>query len=486
MCGIVGVSNTTNAIQDIYGALFTLQHRGQDAAGIVTFNDRLHSKKGNGLVSQVFSQDDISFLEGDTGLGQVRYRTTGSLDPNSAQPFNVYYPFGIALIHNGNLTNYDELYEKVSKKLHRYVNSSSDTELLLNILAHEFAQEKTESLDAQKVFSAIARTIPQIKGGFAVISLIAGQGLLAFRDPYGIRPLIYGERDGKNGKKEYMVASESVALDSLGYTVVADIQPGEAIFIDNEQNLHKKQCIPQLAKKPCIFEYVYLARPDSMIDDISVYKSRLRMGEKLARKVLEANLEIDSIIPVPDTSRSVALGLASKLGIPYREGFIKNRYIGRTFIMPGQSQRKKSIKQKLNPIKLEFRNKNVLIVDDSIVRGNTSKKIVQMAREAGAKNVYFVSASPPIKYQDVYGVDIPTKTELIANNKTIDEIREFMNADALIYQDVEDLIEACSSGSKETNEFHTGYFNNIYPTPEVTPELLEKIENEINNRDVTF
>lgn len=486
MCGIIGVSGNDHVIGDIYNGLIMLQHRGQDAAGIVTYDDRFHSIKDNGLVSQVFQEKHVKVLTGNIGLGQVRYRTTGSLDPNAAQPFEIHYPYGINLIHNGNLTNYKELKDKVVNEMHRYVNSTSDTELLLNVFAHELSQNGHLKLTPDDVFDAIARTMPQIKGGYAIISIIAGNGLLAFRDPYGIRPLIYGSRKDKNGKLEYMVASESVALDSLGFDVIDDVQPGQAIFIDNDNNLHVKQCVPMIAKRPCIFEYIYLARPDSMMDDLSVYKSRLRMGEKLARKVQEAGLEIDAVIPIPETSRSMALGLATKLNLPYREGFIKNRYIGRTFIMPGQEERQKSIRQKLNPIKLEFKGKNVLLVDDSIVRGNTSKKIIQLAREAGAKNVYIASASPPIIYQDVYGVDIPTQEELVAYNRSLEEIREFIDADALIYQDVEDLVEACSAGSEVTNEFHTGYFDFGYPTPEVTEEYLKEVAQEAKTRDMNY
>jgi amidophosphoribosyltransferase len=486
MCGIIGVSGNNHVIGDIYNGLIMLQHRGQDAAGIVTYDDRFHSIKDNGLVSQVFQEKHINVLTGNVGLGQVRYRTTGSLDPSAAQPFEIHYPYGISLIHNGNLTNYKELKDKVINKLHRYVNSTSDTELLLNIFAHELSQNDTMDLEPDDIFDAVARTMPQITGGYAIISVIAGNGLLAFRDPYGIRPLIYGSRKDENGKLEYMVASESVALDSLGFDIIDDVQPGQAIFIDKNNKLHVKQCVPMEAKKPCIFEYIYLARPDSMIDDLSVYKSRLRMGEKLARKVKEAKLEIDAVIPIPETSRSMALGLATQLDLPYREGFIKNRYVGRTFIMPGQEERKKSIRQKLNPIKLEFKGKKILLVDDSIVRGNTSKKIIQLAREAGAEKVYIASACPPIIYQDVYGVDIPTQEELVAHNRTVEEIREYIDADALIYQDVDDLVKACSEGSSETNEFHTGYFDFGYPTPEVTKEYLKEVADEAKYRDMNF
>lgn len=479
MCGIAGIASTQESLGDLYNALVMLQHRGQDAAGIVTYDGHFHTKKENGLISQVIKPTDAEILKGTMAIGNVRYRTTGSLDPNASQPFTNYYPYGISLVHNGNLTNYAELKELVEDKMHRYVNSSSDTELLLNVMSDEIHKIKKDGiLTPDEIFKATGETMKIIKGGYAVISIISEHGLLAFRDPYAIRPLIYGSRPGKDGKQEYMFASESVALDNLGFEIINDVQPGEAIFIDLENNLHKSQAHKKMAKRPCIFEFVYLARPDSMMDDLSVYKSRLRMGEKLARKVKEAKLEIDSVIPIPDTPRSTALALANELGIPYREGFIKNRYVGRTFIMPGQKERKRSIRQKLNPVKLEFKNKNVLLVDDSIVRGNTSKKIIELARNAGAKNVYFASASPPIVNPDVYGVDIPTRQELVAHNRTVEEIAKEIGADKLIYQDIEDLKYACSEGSTITNEFHTGCFDFGYPTPEVTEELLQKMAKE--------
>jgi amidophosphoribosyltransferase len=482
MCGIIGVYSTSHAVGDIYNGMIMLQHRGQDAAGIITYDGRFHLKKENGLVSQVFQEDDFEYLHGYMGLGQVRYRTAGSMDPSAAQPFTVKYPFGISLVHNGNLTNYNQLHKKVTEEYSRYLNSNSDSELVINVLANELVKVKAQHIQPDQIFEAVAGVMERITGGYAIISCIANHGILAFRDPYGIRPLIYGKREDKNGTS-YMIASESVALESQGFEIIDDVQPGEAIYIDKDGNFHKKQCVKQEAKRPCIFEYVYLARPDSMIDDISVYKTRLRMGERLAKKIEDANLEIDSIIPIPDTSRPTAIALAQALGIPYREGFIKNRYVGRTFIMPGQEERKKSIKQKLSPVKLEFRNKNVLLVDDSIVRGNTSREIVNLARQAGAKNVYFASAAPPIVNPDVYGVDIPTRAELIANGKSIEEICKEINADKLFYQDIEDLIAAASDGSEETNEFHTGCFDFGYPTPEVTEELLNQMEKENSERD---
>lgn len=481
MCGIIGVVNTGPVVQDLYNGLIMLQHRGQDAAGIVTYDEFFHMKKENGLVAEVFKPEDAAILKGSMGIGHVRYRTTGNLDPSAAQPFRVTYPYGINLIHNGNLTNTKELTKVVTEKYRRYLSSNSDSELILAVLAHEMTKAKSSKPTNKEIFEAIARTIPQLKGAYAIICLMADKGVIAFRDPYAIRPLIYGQRKSKKGT-EYMVASESVALESLGFEVINDIQPGEAIIIESNGKLHKQQCVKPKAKKPCIFEFVYLARPDSMIDDISVYKTRIRMGEKLAKKVKDAGLQIDAVIPVPETSRPTALGLATKLGLPYREGLIKNRYIGRTFIMPGNEQRKNSIKQKLSPIKLEFNKKNVLLVDDSIVRGNTAKKIIQMCREAGAKKVYLASGAPPIVNPDVYGVDIPTRKELIAHGRTVKQITKELGADAVIYQDIDDLVDAASIGSDKTNEFSTGCFDFGYATPEVTEKLLREVERATEKR----
>lgn len=482
MCGIIGVASQSAAAPDIYNGLIMLQHRGQDAAGIVTLDDRLHIKKENGLVADVIKPEDATLLTGKIGMGHVRYRTAGGLDPSSAQPFVTSYPFGIALVHNGNLTNYRELREVVVSDFHRYLNSNSDSELILNVLAHELTQFKSSVLTANEVFKAVGASMPQLKGAYAIICVVANHGLLAFRDPYGIRPLIYGYRETATGK-EYMIASESVALESLGYTIINDVQPGEAVFIDLENKLYTFQCVAPIAKKPCIFEFVYLARPDSMIDDISVYKTRLRMGEKLAKQVIEAGIEIDSVIPIPDTSRPIAQALAEKLNKPYREGLIKNRYIGRTFIMPGHYQRQKSVKQKLNPINIEFKNKNVLLVDDSIVRGTTAKKIIQMVREAGAKKVYIASGAPPIINPDVYGVDIPTRKELVAYKRTVPEIAKEIGADGIFFQTIEDLKAAASSGTKNTNEFSTGCFDFGYATPEVTEQLLAIVQKDYDLRE---
>lgn len=483
MCGIIGVASNKSVVPDIYNGLIMLQHRGQDAAGMVTFDKRLHIKKENGLVTDVIKPEDAELFPGKIGIGHVRYRTAGGLEQSSAQPFLATYPFGLALIHNGNLTNYRELRDVVVNKYHRYLNSNSDSELILGVLSHELTQFSTSILSPNEIFEAVSKTMPQLTGSYSIICLIANHGLLAFRDPYAIRPLIYGVRETSEGP-EYMVASESVALESLGFKVIDDVQPGEAIFIDLENNLHTAQCIDPVAKKPCIFEYVYLARPESMIDDISVYKTRLRMGEKLAQQIIDSGIEIDSVMPIPDTSRPAAQALADKINKPYREGLIKNRYIGRTFIMPGQDERKKSVRQKLNTVNIEFRNKSILLVDDSIVRGTTARQIVEMVRAAGAKKVYLASAAPPIINPDVYGVDIPTRKELVAYNKSIPEINQEIGADGLFFQTVEDLIDAASSGSDKTNEFSTGCFDFGYATPEVTEELLAQVQLDYENRDI--
>ncbi len=483
MCGIIGTVGNSSAAADLYTGLLMLQHRGQDAAGIVTFDNRFHSKKENGLVTEIFGDEDSLGLQGNLGIGHVRYRTTGSLDPSGAQPFVLYNPFGVALIHNGNLTNYNELKDLVCNTYHRYLNSDSDTEVLANVFSQKLMEVKTDGISVEEIFKAVTGTMETLKGSYAIIALLANHGLLAFRDPYAIRPLVYGKRENGSGT-EYMVASESVALESQGFEIIADVQPGEAIFIDMNNKFYQAQCVEPKAKKPCIFEYVYLARPDSLMDDVSVYKTRLRMGEKLAEKIKASGIEIDSVIPIPETARPTAITIAQELGKPYREGLIKNRYVGRTFIMPGNEQRKKSIKQKLNPVVLELKNKNVLLVDDSIVRGNTARKIVEMVRASGAKNVYFASACPPILNPCVYGVDIPTRKELVAVNLTHEQIAKEISADAIFYQEVEDLIEAAGVGSEQTNEFCTGCLDGRYAGPDVDEELLERVEEGIELRDI--
>jgi amidophosphoribosyltransferase len=480
MCGIIGIVGKGPVNQMIYDGLTVLQHRGQDAAGIMTCDDtRLHLRKDNGLVRDVFHTRHMLRLQGNVGIGHVRYPTAGCSSSAEAQPFYVNSPYGIALAHNGNLTNADVLMEDLFREDLRHINTSSDSEILLNVFAHELQRQGKYRIDENDVFEAIARVHQRIKGGYAVVSLIIGYGIVAFRDPNGIRPLMIGKRSTPEGD-EYMVASESVAIDALGFERVRDVEPGEAVFIDMAGNFHARQCVEKPVHSPCIFEYVYFARPDSIIDGISVYKARLRMGEKLAKKMLEQwpDHDIDVVIPIPDTSRTSALQLANHLGVTYREGFIKNRYIGRTFIMPGQQQRKKSVRQKLNAIELEFKDKNVLLVDDSIVRGTTSQQIIQMARDAGANKVYFASAAPPVRFPNVYGIDMPTSAELIGYGRDEQQIAEAIGADRLFYQELDDLISAVLYKKNKTNvtRFDTSVFNGEYVTGDVTTDYLQHLE----------
>ena len=460
--------------QELYDGLVVLQHRGQDSAGMMTYRNRFHLKKGNGLVRDVFHTKNMIRLKGTMGIGHVRYPTAGGYDAAEAQPFFVNAPFGIALIHNGNLTNYDQLKEELIERNARYLNTSSDSELLLNVIAHEILNLRKNKLTPALIFKAMEKVYKRLKGSYSVIAMIANYGLLAFRDPYGIRPLCMGIRNGSM-LPEYIFASESVASDTLGFKLMGDVQPGEAIFVDTNRNVHRKQ-VAKKHRAPCIFEHVYLARPDSLIDDISVYKSRLRMGIALAKQIKKAKLDIDVVIPVPDSGRTAALQLAQELGIKYREGLVKNRYIGRTFIMPGQEIRKKSIKYKLNPIELELRDRNVLLVDDSIVRGNTSKKIVEMVRKAGAKKVYFASCAPPIVNPCVYGVDMPSRKEFVANGLEIDDIAKFIGVDKLFYQDVKDLIKAVKAGNPKIDKFCYACMGGKYPTGDIDEEALKRAE----------
>ncbi|NOT17959.1 MAG: amidophosphoribosyltransferase [Sulfuriferula sp.] len=480
MCGIIGLVSHAPVNQLLYDGLLVLQHRGQDAAGIVTAEGNVfHMHKANGLVRDVFRTRDMRNLLGNSGIGHVRYPTAGNAASTAeAQPFYVNSPYGIVLAHNGNLTNTDQLKEDLFRLDLRHVNTSSDSEVLLNVLAHELVEVgSTQQLSVDRVFKAVSGVHRRCRGAYAVVAMIAGQGLLAFRDPYGIRPLIIGTRQSAHGV-EYMLASESVAIDSLDFKVLRDVAPGEAIYIDIAGQMHSQQCAENPQYFPCIFEYVYLARPDSVIDGVSVYETRLRMGEQLAEKIRQqwAHLHIDVVIPIPDTSRPSALQLANALGLPYREGFIKNRYIGRTFIMPGQAMRKKSVRQKLNAIAMEFKDKNVLLVDDSIVRGTTSREIVQMARDAGARNVYFASAAPPVRFPNVYGIDMPTRQELLATNRTDVQIAQEIGADALVYQDIDALIEAVREINPALQHFDTSCFNGEYVTGDITPEYLNIME----------
>ena len=477
MCGVVAVVSQGSVNQVLYEALTVLQHRGQDAAGIVTDEGgRLSMRKDNGLSRDVFRQQHMAQLRGNMGIGHVRYPTAGSSASAEAQPFYVNSPWGLCLAHNGNLTNTDALRRALTVDELRHLNTDSDSEVLLNVLAGELARGGGVRPDPEAMFQAVAGVHRRCQGAYAVAVLVADYGVLAFRDPFGIRPLVLGERKGVLGS-EWMVASESVALASLGFRVVRDVAPGEAVLITRDGTLHARQCAPAPQLSPCLFELVYMARPDSIMDGISVYKCRLRMGERLAAKIRRVwpRHDIDVVIPVPDTSRTAALQLAGALGLKYREGFIKNRYIPRTFIMPGQGERKRSVRQKLNPIELEFRRKNVLIVDDSIVRGTTSGQIVQLAREAGARKVYFASAAPPVRYPNVYGIDMPTADELIAHGRTEAEVAELIGADALVYQDLSDLIAAARKGNPAIAQFDDSCFSGRYITGDVDQPYLEHI-----------
>ncbi len=470
MCGILAVSGFRDVIQDLYDGLIVLQHRGQDAAGIVTFDSQFHLKKSNGMVRDVFHASSLARLKGPMGIGHVRYPTAGCSSEFEAQPFFVNSPFGMALAHNGNLTNADQLAKEIREQDYRHLNTSSDSEVLLNVLSLALRKQKPSKLTANHVFRAVKTVFRRCKGAYSAVALIGGHGIVGFRDPYGIRPLQLGRR--RFGmKEEYMIASENTVFESLDYEFVRDIQPGEAVFIDRHNKLHTQVCKKGILS-PCLFEWVYLAAPDSTIDGVNVYKARVRMGEALAEKIRESGIHIDSVIPIPDTGRPAAAGLADKLKVRYREGFVKNRYIGRTFIMPGQEVRKRSLNFKLHPIDLEFKGNSVLLVDDSIVRGNTSKKIVEMARKAGAKKVYFASASPPIISPDPYGIDLPTTGELIASNHSVDEICKMIGADGLFYTSIQDMHNAIRVGNPKIKQFSEGCFTGKYPTPEVNRKML--------------
>lgn len=483
MCGIVGMVGKRAVNYDLYDALIVLQHRGQDAAGMVTCEgDRLHLRKHNGLVRDVFRQAHMDSLIGEMGIAHVRYPTAGSSSSAEAQPMYVNSPFGICLAHNGNLTNDDELNEDLFRADRRHINTSSDSEVLLNVFSHELQNISGLRPIPDDIFKAIARVHERVIGAYAVVALITGHGIVGFRDPCGIRPILYGKRETVNGP-EYMIASESVALNVLGFDVIDDIAPGEAVYIQSNGKVHRKQCAVDTVYSPCIFEHVYLARPDSVIDGISVYKARLKMGDKLADKILRLrpDHDIDVIIPIPDTSCTAALPLAHRLSVKYREGLVKNRYIGRTFIMPDQKERKASVRRKFSTVELEFRGKNVLLVDDSIIRGTTSKQIVQMARDAGAKKVYLASAAPPVRYQNVYGIDMPDTREFVAHGNTIEEIAEYIGVDWLIYQDLPDLI-ACTSGiNKKIDRFDTSIFDADYVTGGIDETYLTRLESRRND-----
>jgi len=468
MCGIIGIVSHTPVNQEIYDGLLVLQHRGQDAAGMVTSDGkRLYIRRKNGLVTDVFREEHMQRLVGNMGVGHLRYPTAGSSSNSEAQPFYVNSPYGISLAHNGNLTNTHELKKELYKQDRRHINTSSDSEVLLNIFAQELQKYKAYRVHPEEVFAAVSGVHKRCQGAYAVVALITRDGIVGFRDPHGIRPLVYGKRE-INGVTDYMLASESVALVTQGYEIVRDIEPGEAIFITHDGQVHTKQCADNPQYNTCIFEYVYFARPDSIIDNVFVHKARMRMGHKLAEKVMREwpDHDIDVVIPIPDTSRTSALEMAITLGVPYREGYIKNRYIARTFIMPGQTMRKKSVRRKLNPLDIEFKGKNVMLVDDSIVRGTTSREIVQMARDSGANKVYFASASPAIRYPNIYGIDMPAANELIAHNRTEAEVAREIGADRLVYQELDDLIDSVTTGNPKLKTFDCSVFTGKYITGE--------------------
>jgi len=484
MCGIAGIVAKGPVNLDLYESLSVMQHRGQDAAGITTCEDgRFFMRKANGLVRDVFFKKHMERLRGNMGIAHARYPTAGSSSSAEAQPLYVNSPYGIALAHNGNLTNAEELKAELFRADLRHLNTDSDTEALLNIFAHELQLNAKPEFDVEDIFTAVKAIHRRCRGGYAVVAMVVDRGVLAIRDPNGIRPLVYGVRECNKGT-EYMVASESVALQSQGFELVRDLEPGEAVFITQDGEFHSKQCADNPSLSPCIFEYVYFARPDSIMDGVSVYKARLRMGQTLVKKIQREmpGHDIDVVIPIPDTSRSTALEVAYHLNVKYREGFIKNRYIGRTFIMPGQKERKKSVRQKLNPIDLEFKGKNVLLVDDSIVRGTTSKQIVQMARDAGANKVYMASAAPPVRYPNVYGIDMASHEEFVAHNRSIDEIAEIIGADWLIYQDLEDLKWAVHRGNKAITEFDCSCFDGEYVTNDVDDLYFARLSTLRNDK----
>lgn len=478
MCGILGIYGYGNVINELYDGLLGIQHRGQDAAGIITYNGTgsFHLKKGLGLVRDVIKHKHFKRLRGHIGLAHTRYPTVGSGTGEDAQPFYVNHPFGIAMVHNGNVANYAELREELLKKNLRHLNSNCDVEIILNIFADALAKQNARNLSFAHICRAVSEVFRRVKGSYSVVALIANQGMVMFRDPYGIHPMIFGEKKIA-GKTSFMVSVENISLDMLGYGEnVRDIKPGEVLFIDSNRRVHSKRLVKK-QQKLCIFELIYFARPDSLIDNISVYKTRLRLGEELAKEWEKHGVEADSVIPVPETSRTAASSFSRILDLKYREGLVKNRYVGRTFIMPGQEQRRESIRQKLNPIKLEFRNRRVLLIDDSIVRGTTSRKIIRLARDAGARKVYFASTAPPLKYPCVYGIDMSTKRDFIAKGKTTKEIAKSIGADYLVYQTIKGMIRAARAGNKEI-DFCAACFTGKYPTGDITPKMLKQIEED--------
>lgn len=485
MCGIVGIVSHTDVNQEIYDALTVLQHRGQDAAGMVTSDGRsLHLRKGNGFVRDVFRENHMLRLQGSVGIGHVRYPTAGSSSSAEAQPMYVNSPYGITLAHNGNLTNAESLKSDLFAEDLRHINTNSDSEVLLNVFAHELQILRALNPSPADIFKAVSGVHRRCRGAYAAVAMIIGTGVLGIRDPYGIRPLVYGRKETEQGY-EYMIASESVALDALGFDLIDDVAPGEAVFISNDGEIFRQQCADQARLVPCIFEHVYLARPDSIMDQVSVYKSRLRMGEHLADSILakyaQHEHDIDVVVPIPETGRTAALPLAHRLNVKYREGFVKNRYIGRTFIMPGQNQRKRSVRQKFNTIELEFKDKNVLLIDDSIVRGTTTRQIIQMARDAGARKVYVASAAPAIRYQNVYGIDMPAREEFVAHQRTDEEVGKILGADWLVYQSLSNLKASAREGNPEIDDLECSTLDGQYVTGDIDEAYLEQLSLQRND-----
>ncbi len=476
MCGFIGIIGSDTAVHEIYDGLVAIQHRGQDAAGIISYDGRFHIKKGEGLVRDIFSAANMERLQGDLAVGHVRYPTVGSGGGEDAQPFTVNYPFGIVMAHNGNVANYDSLETELAGESLRHLYSGCDVEVILNVFANALARSARDGFTVEAYNQAVAEVYRTVKGAYSVTGFVAGHGMFAFRDPYGIKPIAMGKRE-KNGLEVYAIASESVVLATLGYDLLPWGNPGEAVFIDLDRNIHRK-ALAEPHPHPCVFEYVYFARPDSYLEGVSVYDTRRKMGVKLAESFRKERLQADVVIPVPDSARTSALAMAQELGLPYREALVKNRYVGRTFIMPDQGERKRSVRRKLNTIEEEFRGKDVLLVDDSIVRGTTSRQIVQLAREAGARKVLFASTSPPLTHPCVYGIDMATKRDFIAREKTVDQIAEAIGADKVLYQSLGDLLASVTEESERVHEMCSACFSGDYPTGDITPEMLHQIEEE--------
>lgn len=476
MCGVVGIYANDDVFKDIYQGLLAIQHRGQDSAGIITFDGRYHTKKGNGLVRDIFTAENLQRLKGNIGIGHTRYPTVGGGRGEDAQPFLVNSPFGIIMAHNGNVINYAQLKKILFEEYHRLLNSDNDVEIILNIFAQGLAEQKAKTLKPQHVYKAVESVFRKVKGSYSVLAYIAEKGIVAFRDPHGIKPLVYGTRDD-GLLPSYAFASESVSLNIMNFSDIKNVEAGQVIFIDKDRRIHKRKIV-RCPHTPCLFEWVYFARPDSFIDNVNVYDCRVNLGRFLADEIKKHNLKIDVVVPVPDSARDAAIEIARNLNLKYREALVKNRYIGRTFIMPADQARKTSVRHKLNPITSELKNKNVLLVDDSIVRGNTSRAIIQLVRECGAKKVYFASYSPPLRHPCVYGIDMQTKTEFVARNANLDKIAKKIGADKVIYQSLESLKKAVRLGNKKLNAFCAACFDGVYPTGDVTPEILKKIEEE--------